>query len=422
MHSLTLKRRKLWTMSCEALFQNIAASLTPEMLVKRFRKHQIPMPGADRGSVALFQVAHEACHRDSPFARQLQRYFNRKHIVSITQLAPLQPEALRTTVESTLMGSQTALPDVLPGILWAVCSDPREAVRPIEKSLIDELHWLSHCLLLAQFQGYIQAGGPDGGPKENMSDTERDTLQHELAQLKAEQCTLQTEVQHLKHVETRLTQDNAQLQHQHDVLKRRCEAMAQQCRTMQDARVPPDTTPRELKKLQYELAKLTQVLRTKEDETQHLMAIVASYEATAAAMTADNASEAPSGQQIHQPESEWPSVNLNGKTVALLGGLTKAAIHYEQAISQLGGSCVRHDGHVHQGHKKLASIIRQADVVFCPVDCVSHGTAASAKKLCRALDKPCYFLRSSGVSHIRDKLREVARLGHPPENGVVLNR
>jgi hypothetical protein len=150
MHGLTLKRRNLWTMSCEALFQNIAASLTPEMLVKRCRKHQIPVPGADCGSVALFQVAHEACHRNSPFARQLQRYFNRKHTVAVTQLAPLQPEALRTTVESTLMGGQTALPDALPGILWAVRSDPREAVRPIEKSLIDELHWLSHCLFMGQ--------------------------------------------------------------------------------------------------------------------------------------------------------------------------------------------------------------------------------------------------------------------------------
>ena len=46
-------------------------------------------------------------------------------------------------------------------------------------------------------------------------------------------------------------------------------------------------------------------------------------------------------------------------------------------------------------------------MVFCPVDCVSHGTASAAKKLCRSLDKPCHFLRSSGISHLRQKLREV---------------
>jgi len=69
---------------------------------------------------------------------------------------------------------------------------------------------------------------------------------------------------------------------------------------------------------------------------------------------------------------------------------------------------VQHDGNVNQGYKKWAKIIQQADVVLYPVDCVRHGAAHSAKKPCRALDKPCYFLRSSGISQIREKLRQVA--------------
>jgi hypothetical protein len=42
MPSSTLNRRKLWTMSCETLFQNVSASLTPELIIKLCRKHQIP--------------------------------------------------------------------------------------------------------------------------------------------------------------------------------------------------------------------------------------------------------------------------------------------------------------------------------------------------------------------------------------------
>lgn len=99
---------------------------------------------------------------------------------------------------------------------------------------------------------------------------------------------------------------------------------------------------------------------------------------------------------------------LHGKTVALIGDLVKASMHYEEAISQLGGSGVQHDGNANQGYKKLAKLIQQADVVLYPVDCVRHGAAHSAKKLCRALDKPCYFLRSSGISQIRETLRQVA--------------
>jgi hypothetical protein len=400
MHSSTLNRRKLWTMSCETLFQNVSASLTPALIIKLCGKHQIPLPGANRGKVALFQLTHEHCHHDSSFAQQVQRHLNRKHTALIAQMALLQPEDLRATVESLFLGGQPIPPDTLPGILWAVCSDPREAVRSTEQSLIDELHLLSHCLLLAQVQGYIQIAGPE----DKMADSKRDTLQQELEQLKAERYALQHDVRQLQSVNTRLAQDNAHLQHQIDACEQRCEVMVKQHQIPQVANAPQSVTPRELKKLRYELAKLTDTLHEKEEATQRLMALVSSYES----MTADSASQEVGRRHTAQPEPEGPSFNLHGKTVALIGGLTKASMHYEEAISQLGGSCVRHSGNVNQGHKKLAKIIRQADVVLCPVDCVSHGAAHSAKKLCRTLDKPCYFLRSSGISHIREKLRQMA--------------
>lgn len=68
-----------------------------------------------------------------------------------------------------------------------------------------------------------------------------------------------------------------------------------------------------------------------------------------------------------------------------------------------------HPGDLGQGQKRLAEVIRQADIVLCPVDCSSHGAVASAKKLCKVLHKPCYFLRSAGVSHLREKLLEIAQ-------------
>lgn len=400
MHSSALNRRKLWAMSCETLFQNAAASVAPEMLGKLYRRYQIPLPDADRGKVALYQVAHEYCHHDSPFSRHIQRYLNRKHIALITQFALCQPENLRVTVEALIKGSQTTLPDTLPGILWAVSSDPREAVRPLEKLLIDELHWLSHCLLLAQFQGNVRILGPEV----QLSEAEREAMHQELEHLKAERCTLRQEIQQHQHRANRLTKDNAQLQRQLKVLKRRCETLEQQRTTVSADSSAQGVTQRDLKKLQYEVGKLTQALREKENETQHLMALVSSE-----SITANPVGEGANEPLSALPEAAWPSIDLSGKTVALIGGLTKASMHYEQAIHQLGGNCVRHAGSAHQGQKKLANIIRQADMVFCPVDCVSHGTATSAKKLCRTLDKPCYFLRSSGISHIREKLREVAR-------------
>ena len=399
MHPSTLNRRKLWSMSCETLFQNVAASVPVATLVKFCRRRQIPLPPEHHGRAALYHEVHEHCHHDSPFSRHLQRYLNRKHSAAIAQAAQLQPDALRDTVEALLAASRlTTLPETLPGLLWAVSSDPRDSVRPLEKRLIDGLHWQSHCLLLAQFQGDVRVVGPEETP----SATEKDALQQALEQRHAEQCALQQELQRYKRSEGQFARDNAQLQSQLGALQRRCEALQQQRQSSSSA----STSPRDLKKLHYEIDKLTAAVRDKDAEIQRLAAMLASD-----AVAEDGTGEPLGEPLLELPEAAWPTIDLDGKIVVLIGGLTKASMHYEQAICDLGGNCLRHEGGAHQGHKKLARMVRRAHVVFCLVDCVSHGAAAAAKKLCRATDKPCYFLRSSGVSRIRETLREVAQHG-----------
>jgi hypothetical protein len=89
----------------------------------------------------------------------------------------------------------------------------------------------------------------------------------------------------------------------------------------------------------------------------------------------------------------------------LIGDLDKVASHYAHLIQEMGGDWLRDNGK--EGDKKLAAVIKQADIVLCPVDCNSHGAVASTKKLFRALQRSCYFLRRSSISHLRAKLLEV---------------
>ena len=398
MTTSALSRRKLWTMSCEALFQNFAASLSPDFIVKLCRRFQYPVPDASHSNLALYHLAHEHCHRDSPFSRQVQRYLNRRYEAPISQLAQLSPSDVRARVASVLAQQQAPSSSALPGVMWAVCSDPRQELRPIEKFFIEELHLRSHWVLLAQFRGETPSE-----PEAASADAEREALEQTLKQLETQRDDLRQDVQNLQRANIRVKQRNTRLQGELDDVKQHCAALEQQCRR-QAAQAAQGVTLREAKKLQYEVGRLSDALREKEAEALRLAALVASHEPRspldAAAVDVDLPHSEPS-------PTECPVFDLNGKRVALIGGLTKAAGHYEQTISDLGGLCMRYEGSANQGHKKLARIIRQADVVFCPVDCVSHGTASAAKKLCRSLDKPCHFLRSSGISHVREKLREV---------------
>lgn len=395
MTASALNRRKVWTMSCEALFQNFAASLTPDFIVKLCRRYQYPVPDASHSDLALYHLAHEHCHRDSPFSRQVQRYLNRRHEALIWQTAQLPPSDVRVRVAEVLAQQATSA-SLLPGMMWAVCSDPRQEVRPIEQFFIEELHLRSHCLLLAQFRGETQ---PAADPV--AVNAEREGMEQTLKRLETERDDLRQEAQNLQRANNRMKQDNARLQDDLDGMKQHCAVLEQQHRS-QAARTSQGVTLREVRKLQYEITRLSDALRDKEMEATRLAALIASYEPVPA--QEDYPDDDSPGEA---PLPEWPVFDLRGKRVALIGGLTKASGHYEQTISDLGGECMRYEGSANQGHKKLARIIRQADVVFCPVDCVSHGTASAAKKLCRSLDKPCHFLRSSGISHVREKLREV---------------
>ena len=393
MTSSALNRRKLWTLSCEALFQNFAASLTPDFIVKLCRRFQYPVPDASHSDLALYHLAHEHCHRDSPFARQVQRYLNRRYEAPISQLAQLSPSDVRARVASILAQQQAPSSSALPGMMWAVCSDSRQELRPIEKFFIEELHLRSHWLLLAQFRGET--------PSETDADAEREALEQTLKRLETERDDLRQDIHTLQLTNTRMKQDNTRLQGDLDSMRQHCAVLEEQRRS-QAAQAAQGVTLREVRKLQYEVGRLSDALREKEAEGARLAALVASYE------PAPPPDDYPADEAITGgPPPECPVFDLRGKRVALIGGLTKASGHYEQTISDLGGLCMRYEGSANQGHKKLARIIRQADVVFCPVDCVSHGTASAAKKLCRSLDKPCHFLRSSGISHVREKLREV---------------
>ena len=397
MTSPALNRRKLWTMSCETLFQNVAASLTPDLIVKFCRRYQYPLPDANHGNLALYHLAHEHCHRDSPFSRQMQRYLNRKYAALISQIAQLLPSDVRARVTAVLAQEKGQSPGQLPGMMWAVCSDPRQEMRPIEQFLIEELHLRSHCLLLAQFRGEIDPVADSAA-----ANAERKALEQTLKQLETERDDLRQDVQVLPRANARMKQDNMRLQGDLDDMKQ-CYAALEKQRRSQAAQASQGVTLRDVRKLQYEVARLNDALREKDMEATRLAAAVASYERTPPSNDYPADEDAPG----EPPLPEWPVFDLHGKRVALIGGLTKASGHYEQTISELGGLCMRYEGSANQGHKKLARIIRQADVVFCPVDCVSHGAASAAKKLCRSLDKPCHFLRSSGISHVRVKLREV---------------
>jgi hypothetical protein len=234
-------------------------------------------------------------------------------------------------------------------------------------------------------------------------------LQQEVQQLHAERCSLTNALQRLQQQRAQLLEENHRLKSALATLTARGVAEQPQGAALLPSPSPSGST-RELRKLRYEATKLAGCVARQETELQRLRSLVQLHtvKSIPAAVPEREANSLP---PLAPPA---PGVTLQGKKVAVIGGFGKATLHYEHIIQELGGGYLSHDGDLRRGYKSLVDIVKQADVVVCPVDCNSHGATTCAKRLCKAMHKPCYFLRSSGVTHVREKLLEIAEMGGEP--------
>ena len=99
------------------------------------------------------------------------------------------------------------------------------------------------------------------------------------------------------------------------------------------------------------------------------------------------------------------AVDLCGRRVAYVGGRAGIVGHFRALVERLNGHFIYHDGGIEDHEGQLGRILGQADVVLCPVDCVSHRACLRAKRFCKRTAKPFVPLRSAGLSSFVTGLR-----------------
>jgi hypothetical protein len=124
-------------------------------------------------------------------------------------------------------------------------------------------------------------------------------------------------------------------------------------------------------------------------------------------LAAGGETNAVSGEEEPGPCCSCPSDHcLQGKRIAMVGGIDGLEAHYRHLVERSGGEFCRHDGRCVQGERKLEELIRRADLVVCPVSVNSHFGAIGVKKLCRKLGINCCFPDSAGLGSLRNILQE----------------
>ena len=104
------------------------------------------------------------------------------------------------------------------------------------------------------------------------------------------------------------------------------------------------------------------------------------------------------------------AVDLCGRRIAYVGGRAGIVGHFRALVERLNGQFIHHDGGIEDHEGQLGRILGQADVVLCPVDCVSHRACLRAKRFCKQTAKPFVPLRTAGLSSFVTGLRRATEL------------
>lgn len=97
------------------------------------------------------------------------------------------------------------------------------------------------------------------------------------------------------------------------------------------------------------------------------------------------------------------------RCILYVGGRTSLVAQYRDLAQRLGVRLVHHDGGLEEALSRLPELIRSADAVVCPTDCISHSAYFNLKSHCKRSGKPCLFFKGAGVSSFAVAMARLSR-------------
>ena len=96
--------------------------------------------------------------------------------------------------------------------------------------------------------------------------------------------------------------------------------------------------------------------------------------------------------------AEEGAPQLEGRCILYVGGRCQLLPHLRARAASWKACLLHHDGGQEESLQSLGGLVDRADVVLCPIDCVSHQACLKVKGLCRRRAKPFVPLRSSSAT------------------------
>jgi hypothetical protein len=384
------RRRRIWELSGSFHCSIIGTCLTTSEL--RQVLNRMPLPGVHKESDhALHGRAVLLAGKKDHTSKLLQKALDRRHRSVISQFGKARNvEELRHQWATAVHRAE------IPGAYWAVMTHP-EATEDLVRHVFGEVHMLSHLVGAA-----------------NRADIRR------LRELEIENAALQEKVARQQtQLRDAVVTREATIANLSQLLGKAIARQERKARTAPDNDMERDTTAHLVADLRDRLEAEAAAGQRAERRLHRLIAQLGNEKRQRHAVEQRELElqreievlDLSLSKQLPAPESEEArDAHLKGATLLYVGGRAHQVAHLRMLAEQRGATLLHHDGGIDDRSGLLAAQVARADLVFFPVDCVSHNAVAVVKRVSRQIGKHYVALRTSGLTSFAAALhRDVAR-------------
>ncbi|MCW8908824.1 MAG: DUF2325 domain-containing protein [Sedimenticola sp.] len=324
-----------------------------------------------------------ASGRGGHAAKRLQRFLDRKYQRSITGLGRCHDsQALEQAWQEAVKQGDIA------GTFWALVTHPQSSDALLQK-VYGEVHMLCHLAGASQRADLKRLAALESEVDALHSIAAGNSLKHQRQLLERDRLIAQLEqrMAEQKRVTRNQRYPDGDAIHQE----------------LQEMRRGHDRTQRQLERCRRRLdhvRRLARQLQQRLDSTELLLQESRGEHQAMEEMLADLLEH---NGQDRRPDA----ADLRGRQGVYVGGRASLSPHFRALVKQLHGEFEHHDGGVEESRANLHCLLGKADMVFCPIDCVSHDACLKVKRFCKQHAKPFIPLRSSGLSAFARELTRI---------------
>jgi len=374
-----LSERKIWEFRNQTVCTILGLTFDEKELSDIFKKLKL-----NHDRITAFEMHGslvKACGTQNKTSKQLDKILKdrfeeyREDIKRISQ-----KEIYRYIEDRNAAGTQNGTNIPLPALIWFAVRNQHEDIDKIEAGVFGVTHMYGH--RASRFHDALRRVLPDSRPEYVMKELNEALRSNEKLQTKCNRSEwkieqLKSDIESDKEDRSRI---NSVIEEQKQLNRRLVSDLE---------RLGGENALGQIEDMKKEIDLLTEEVGTLASELleRNRTCDMISNESTQIEQFSESGTE-----------DRGKCVDLNGMIVAYVGGVESLTSHYREVIESFGGTFCYHCGRCIQGKKEIENLVDGIDMIFCPVDINSRTAYRFIKKACKTRNKPCHFLRSSGLS------------------------